>query len=634
MDTEASVNEIAQRLQQRLDRDLARLRDEIGQHPHLVLTSGWTPLHGRGAGYETYKNQGDEWRTAGFAGRMPGSVDARNWPDELPALPLTVGDALKLVERKRTAMAAQIAHDIEESARLLIEPEYLAAVLGRVRSLADGWPWRNTGYRSGWHALAQLIHDPVAGPAMTLPATGYMDAVMWQRWPAEAAPAKVVRWSRDALDELSHGRWGDEDEWSLAHQGYPMGFGWPDDEGEAVHLPAEGRALLYLAEQDVRTGQRRTAMAIDASNAHHAMLTGWRDLPKSKHDKIQATQQDGRVELLAPGGAVQLSLDLPGETALHEQIINALKEWRGYSGLRHWAAMQRLFSVEGERSGFVRWTIDGHMAAMGYSDRKRRDPDTRAAIAREVELLTQMDLAVYDTTGRERARRPVLLVGEKYEKLHDSAWKLDGMQIGINPMLYGGVRNMETGKLGNHYLWVPVELAQLDERSHAPALVLGLLLPIRLKWSLSKGEPSIALKGKNLLQLAGIKYDSHKPGRAWKRLAKNLDKLVELDVLGRWEWYAGEENSLDGRCRIHPPAFALDRLEHGITPLELPQIDKPETGAEMREWRRRNGLKQSEVAAMLGLSQSTISVAERSPDKRLGPTVRARLDKLQKSPSI
>lgn len=616
-------------LEQRLERALAKLRDEYGQYPGLVLLSGWDSTQGPGGGRDTFREECDAWREAGFEWRMPGSVLAKEWPAELPPLPLTVGAALGMVEERVEAMAAQIARDIEESAKAIVKPEYLEAVLGRIELLADGWPWRAHGKRDGWTALDALFHEPSEGRAVAALSSSPMETTRWRRWPSEAAPAKVVRWSRDALDKLSDGQWSKEDEWSLAEQGYPLGFGWSDDAGESIYLPAEGRALLYLAEQDVRAGQHRTGMAIDASRAHHALLSGWRDLPKT--GGIPVTTEPGhQVTLKMPGNAVQLSLNLAGEEALHEQVIHALRQWRGVEGLRNWAVLQRLLSVEGGRRGWFRWTLDSHMAGLGYSDRQRRDPAVCAAVALEVELLTKLEISETDSAGKERLRRPVLLVGGRFEKLRKSAWRLDGLELQINPMLYSGVRNMETGKLGSNYLWAPLEVGQLNARRWAPALVLGLLLPIRFRWAMGEGRDELVLTGKSLLRAAAITLDSRKAHRAWSRLESNLDKLVEIGSLGGWEWYSGEERTLAGRCRMRPAAWAIDRYQRGILPLETPPADMPETGAELREWRRRHGLGQSETATMLHLSQSTISKAESQPAKRLGTKMRAGLAELQR----
>ena len=69
-------------------------------------------------------------------------------------------------------------------------------------------------------------------------------------------------------------------------------------------------------------------------------------------------------------------------------------------------------------------------------------------MARQVEAFTKIDLAVYAADGTLRTRRPILLVGAKYDRLKGSTWELDGMQLTINPLLYAGVRERAGGRLG------------------------------------------------------------------------------------------------------------------------------------------------------------------------------------------
>jgi hypothetical protein len=61
-----------------------------------------------------------------------------------------------------------------------------------------------------------------------------------------------------------------------------------------------------------------------------------------------------------------------------------VREWKHWQGLRHWAALQLLFTDAG-RTGRIRWTLDAHLEALGYGDRSRRDPRVRATVAAEVE---------------------------------------------------------------------------------------------------------------------------------------------------------------------------------------------------------------------------------------------------------
>src|SRR5439155_1324829 len=185
------------------------------------------------------------------------------------------------------------------------------------------------------------------------------------------------------------------------------------------------------------------------------------------------------------------------------------------------AALQRLWSVEGGRGGAARWTLEVHLDALGYGERARRSPALRRRVAREVELLTRLELAVYAPDGRLRAQQPLITVGTKYSALHGTAWMLEGMELRVNEWLYRGVRDPKTGALGADWYPAPVELAQIDHVRFPYALALGLVLPMRWRWDLGTRD-HCALTGAKLLATAGIRYSRHDPGRAWAALRRNL----------------------------------------------------------------------------------------------------------------
>src|SRR5690606_21508986 len=119
-------------------------------------------------------------------------------------------------------------------------------------------------------------------------------------------------------------------------------------------------------------------------------------LPKHRPHVFEEVEMEGvRLELLSPDkGAIQLTLPWGGSRSLLEELQIALREWRGPEGLRHWAAILRLLSVEGGRTGFVRWTVDDHLEALGVPQAKRTERRNRDRAARLVELMTRLELAV------------------------------------------------------------------------------------------------------------------------------------------------------------------------------------------------------------------------------------------------
>ena len=59
-----------------------------------------------------------------------------------------------------------------------------------------------------------------------------------------------------------------------------------------------------------------------------------------------------------------------GAAVAEERVIHAVRDWRGWEGLRHWAALQCLLTIAG-RTGRIRWKLEDHMDALGYGERSR-----------------------------------------------------------------------------------------------------------------------------------------------------------------------------------------------------------------------------------------------------------------------
>jgi DNA-binding XRE family transcriptional regulator len=387
-----------------------------------------------------------------------------------------------------------------------------------------------------------------------------------------------------------------------------------------------GFAVLYATLQAVERDRQRPAVAIDAGRVHHDLLMGWRDLPKDTRTPHLATTINNRIELLAPGRSAQLTLDLDPESGtMGEALIRALRDTRGWKGLRHWAALQKLLSVDGGRAGWVRWTLDGHLSALGTRVKNRTKATLRADIARQVEAFTRLELAAYAADGTLRERRPLLLVGAKYDRLHGSEWKLDGMQLTINPLLYSGVREAG-GRLGRNWHPAPVELASVDDKHHPYTLALGLILPIRWRLALEEGKDHITLKGHNALALAGVPYRARKPGVAWKALERDLTELHRIGGLGRWAWDAADTpHTLEGRLHLWPAPWMLDRTFHDVKPIERQLGPAVLTGAELKTWRKRRGLTQGKAAETLHVNPRTIMRAEKHPAEPLSTALTAKL---------
>jgi hypothetical protein len=385
-------------------------------------------------------------------------------------------------------------------------------------------------------------------------------------------------------------------------------------------------ALVHAAWSTLHQDLRRPFIALDAGRTHHTILARWRDLPKG--GTMRVTTREGFAEILSPdaGSNVALRLDV------HEipmRLIEAIRHWRSWHGLRHWAALQRLLTRAG-RTGRIRWTLNDHMDALGLSARARREPRIRSKIALEVEALTRLEIAVYNQDGTLRLRGPILAVTQRGEALRGSEWALEGLELVIHPVLYEGVRK-DSGELGTLWAPAPAELAHIDERMYPYALALGLILPIRWRWDQADDRlDHLVLTGEKLLKTAGIQRSTRNPSRCWTTLDRNLRVLQEIGGVGEVEWEPGERNSLNGRCRISPPNWVRDRLVHRLQPREEPPNTFLLTGTDLVEWRRSLELTQAELARHLHLSERTIRRAEALSDQPLTAPVREALHRFQK----
>ena len=127
-------------------------------------------------------------------------------------------------------------------------------------------------------------------------------------WPAEVAPLDVATWAAPVLEkahpDTAPALRAMAEEWRAT--GRP----------ERVSTEWTALAVLYATLQAVQRDRQRPAVAIDAGRLHHDLLMGWRDLPKDTHTPHDVPTINHRIELLAPGRSVQLTLDLPAHASV------------------------------------------------------------------------------------------------------------------------------------------------------------------------------------------------------------------------------------------------------------------------------------------------------------------------------
>lgn len=542
---------------------------------------------------------------------------------------------LEETRRRRTAEAASFSPEIipvlaaavERRAvalvERLVEPELQRAVLDRAE-LAARWDIGDADTAGFSPAGTTLLHALVTTERELDPPSR-----PHRHWPPAVAPAEIA----SALE-----RTRDPDAAQLATA---LRHGWispgtptfdPELNAKAAELagafakwPLLDCARIVDVMKRVQEDRRRPAMAIDAGKEHHALMTAMRDFPKDpvthRGKKQQALQLGDRIEVLAPGdGGIQLTLPLEGIN-LNEAMVNTLRVWRGWEGLRHWAAVQRLLSVEGSRAGRVRWTLERHLDAIGASKRSREDPKFRQRVGHEVELLTKLELAIYAKDGTVRMRRALLTPTAKFDRIQGAAWALEGMELEIHPMLYSGVRDPDSGELGANWFPQAADLPRLDHVHHPHALALGLILPIRWRWDWLNKLTHTRMKGLTLLSTAGVEYKQRRASEAWAKLQRDLAELQRIGALGAVEW-DGEPWTVDGVCLLYPPQWARDRTVHQLPPVERTASQRePLTGGELVDWRKREGLSQTEAAKRLDVGVATIKRAEAGGETPLGPAL-------------
>jgi len=517
----------------------------------------------------------------------------------------------------RALLVRSNTRELDAALSPLVADAIRAAVVERVRAagLADTQPHLAALATAG----ADLGADPTDWMALEL---SIENSTALPLWPLAAAPADVVTWLTEQAPDPAEAALCCERIRGL------FASGGRDDDDDAPPVSVALAARAYLAWRAIEQDRARRFIALDAGDIHHALLGRWRDLPKNRKRPYATAQRDGWAEILHPGKQLGLRLDVH---ELPERIVHAIKTWRSWQGLRHWAALQCLFTEAG-RTGRIRWSLEHHLDALGYAYRSRRTPELRAMVAAEVEALTRMEIAVYHPDGTLRLRGPVLAVIQRGEARRGSEWALEGLELVIHPALYEGVRRAD-GSIGRLWAPAPSELATIDHARFPHALALGLILPIRWRWDTADGRDSLTLTGQKLLDTAGIPISPNDPARAWAALDRNLTELQRVGGLGHAAWTPNEARTLTSRCQLYPPQWVRDRLVHGIVPAELPARPVLMTGGELRAWRQARGWTQAGTAAKLGVSERTIRNAETATEAPISKSIHVGLAGLDRQPT-
>ena len=512
---------------------------------------------------------------------------------------ISPGGGLRQIKAQAAQLIEETAVEIETNISELLPPEFQRNILNS-KIISDRWPWVSP--QNEEHPI------PVNAALKVLIRNFPSSLPLYERepnqLPPEVAPLDVLEWIRYDLNlaELT-ANWTtlDNVEWQKT-----------DDPKQRWHSPASGFALLYIAVHQ----QSQPIIAIDAGRPHHVFVETCRDHATRRRGSFGEKRDDeifsdeNRLYLVEKGKPIQLELALPLEEGPQAAVLDGLRRLFKVEGLRHWTALLKLWSVEGGRTGRVRWTLDEHLAALGYSGKTRRKPETRDRIAHMVESMARIELVVFGADRKERLRAPLIHIETAHEVATDEGkWRVEGMMLRANEALYSGVREPRTGRLGSNYWPVPPPLAQIDHVRHPHSIPLGLLLAIRWRWATNNSQDHVALKGENLIRLAGASANQHNVARTLDNLERDLTELQSKEVVGSWKW--DEAPSPTSVVRIWPSHWSADLVSGRRKLLEArSDPDIPTTGNELREWREARNWTQQELADRLGVARTTVARAE------------------------
>ena len=380
--------------------------------------------------------------------------------------------------------------------------------------------------------------------------------------------------------------------------------------------------VVHQAVSSVEVDQKRPFFAVDASAPHTSF---WGGITETLQPHLSGTMKAtmprvGRMELLAPGRIVQLSLDL-GDASMRESVQKLVYQILGARAARHMAALERRLTTDGQRSGSVAWDVEAHLHAMGVRPEDYRHH--RADAIATMRAFATLELAVYDQHHQIRVRQKLISVGDELDVFADGAWEVRGMKLTYATALYEGVRGID-GKAGRNWYPAPVELPTINEKLFPFGTTLGMAITSRFQKAVNEGRSYFRLTGVNALKLAGIKLAAVHPARAWTSLRSSLDELVRIGQLKRWSWRSAEDTR-DGILEIVAADWSADRTLRGIRYEDPARGLAPGNGAELLAWRTRHQLTAEQVAFRAGVSSKTIFRAEQQPTKPLSSRLKGRL---------
>ena len=272
------------------------------------------------------------------------------------------------------------------------------------------------------------------------------------------------------------------------------------------------------------------------------------------------------------------------------------------------------------------------LGAMG----RRNSPGERKKIEECLAVLQHIRLHVHATP--RRGRRSGFVDGPVIHKTPYTAGitggRVDNWYV-IHPILYYAVRRYmadgttpKPGRLGTNFFPVPVDVARISTKSFPLAHAILGTQSWRLKHAADRGESSVRISIKTVLDDIGIGWASKQmqinPGRTLSAVEANFD---ELKRCGAFDWGGVDgRRSVDGMIEMILPQHASDRLIHGVRPEENRALaDAPRTYDALFEWKAKMGLTDSQLAERLGVSRRALQKFKKRGGRLLSDSARGRL---------
>jgi len=159
------------------------------------------------------------------------------------------------------------------------------------------------------------------------------------------------------------------------------------------------------------------------------------------------------------------------------------------------------------------------------------------------------------------------------------------------------------------FTWVPEALLEVPPRT------LGLGVHLLLHYANSharlRDHESVRLKTSTLWNWAAIRQGRDTPRSRWAAATDALtSQLVALHEVGIVKGWSSLKPTAGAVCEVSPPDWWMAARAGSATLPTVSLAGTPRDGPGLRNWRVSHGLKQRDVANIVGVSQASVSKAE------------------------